>query len=129
MQTAVEFATGPLKRNAQFTFRVFEFIIDTRAVRLLDAPLYSEAVRDLQSFCIHHLQRLAMRSSEDLVVMTKHSLDWIDTADLTNRLYTTTLEQRYSDIAMKLMQIRLTASDVPLYSSLLREWSLVSMHK
>ena len=61
IQLAVVFATGPLKRNAQFSFKVFDYTLNTRC---RDDPLsraYDDAVKDLESLRLHQLQRLAMR--------------------------------------------------------------------
>ena len=73
VQTAVEFAAGSLKHNISFIHRVFNFIIDTRTVRQLENGVFSEAVKDLYSFCIHQLQRLALRSFDELIV----SIVWV----------------------------------------------------
>ena len=68
IQLAVGFAIGPLKRNAQFAFKVFDYILDTRCPALPAFVAYTDAVRDLQAFSLHQLQRLAMRFPDYLVV-------------------------------------------------------------
>ncbi|KAI4260922.1 MAG: hypothetical protein LQ352_000077 [Teloschistes flavicans] len=69
VQLAVGFATGPLKKDARFAFRVFEYVLDTKFFDDPNFPAYSEAVRDLQSFCIHELQRLAMKFPDYLITI------------------------------------------------------------
>lgn len=68
IQLAVGFAIGPLKRNAQFAFKVFDYILDTRCPAHPAFVAYTDAVRDLQAFSLHQLQRLAMRFPDYLVV-------------------------------------------------------------
>lgn len=68
IQLAVGFATGPLKRNAQFALRVFEYTLETRCPDDPAYEIYSEAVKDLHSGCLHQLQRLAMRFPDSLIV-------------------------------------------------------------
>lgn len=68
IQLAVGFATGPLKRNAPFAFRVFEYTLDTRCPDDPACATYSDAVKDLHGFCLHQLQRLAMRFPDYLIV-------------------------------------------------------------
>lgn len=68
IQLAVGFAIGPLKRNAQFAFKLFDYILDTRCPAHPACEAYTDAVRDLQAFSLHQLQRLAMRFPNDLVV-------------------------------------------------------------
>ncbi len=67
LQLAVGFAVGPLKRNAQFALRIFDCILDTRCPEYPGCVAYNEAVKDLQSFSLHQLQRLAMRFANHLV--------------------------------------------------------------
>ena len=68
----MEFAVNPLRRNAPFVKRFFEYLLDTKA-RLLtisippEAHLYSEAVKELQRYCGLQLQRLAKRCSDILL--------------------------------------------------------------
>lgn len=69
MQLAVGFATGPLKKDTEFASSIFEYILN---VQFLDDPsflAYSEAVKDLQGFCIHELQRLAMKFADYLITI------------------------------------------------------------
>ncbi|MCJ1467281.1 hypothetical protein MMC07_005905 [Pseudocyphellaria aurata] len=69
IQLAVGFATGPLKRNATFAFRVFEYTLDTRYPDDPACATYSDAVKDLHGFCLHQLQRLAMRFPDYLITI------------------------------------------------------------
>ncbi|KAL8695366.1 MAG: hypothetical protein Q9218_000125 [Villophora microphyllina] len=69
VQLAVGFATGPLRKDAGFAFRVFEYILDTKYSDDPSSPAYSEAVKDLQGLCIHELQRLAMKFSDYLITI------------------------------------------------------------
>lgn len=69
VQLAVGFATGPLKKDATFAFRVFEYILDTKCPDNPNFPAYSDAVEDLQGICIHELQRLAMRFADYLITI------------------------------------------------------------
>lgn len=57
-----------MKRNAQFAFRVFEYTLDTRCPDDPACATYSDAVKDLHGFCLHQLQRLAMRFPDYLIV-------------------------------------------------------------
>ena len=68
IQLAVGFAIGPLKRNAQFAFKVFDYILDIRCPAHPACLAYTDAVKDLQGFSLHQLQRLAMRFPDFLVV-------------------------------------------------------------
>ena len=68
-QLAVGFAIGPLKRNARFALRVFDYILDMNCPEYPNCGAYNDAVRDLQSFSLHQLQRLAMRFADDLVTI------------------------------------------------------------
>lgn len=69
IQLAVGFAIGPLKRNAQFAFKVFDYILDTRCPAHPACVAYTDAVQDLQAFSLHQLQRLAMRFPDYLVTI------------------------------------------------------------
>ncbi|KAL8951121.1 MAG: hypothetical protein Q9222_002893 [Ikaeria aurantiellina] len=69
IQLAVGFATGPLKRDARFAFRVFEYILDTKYPDNPSFAAYSEAVKDLQGLCVHELQRLAMKFPDYLITI------------------------------------------------------------
>ena len=69
IQLAVGFATGPLKRNARFAFRIFEYTLDTRCPENPTYTAYNDAVKDLHGFCLHQLQRLAMRFPDYLVTI------------------------------------------------------------
>ena len=69
IQLAVGFTTGPLRKDTKFASSVFEYILN---VQFLDNPsfsAYSEAVKDLQGFCIHELQRLAMKFADHLITI------------------------------------------------------------
>ena len=68
IQLAVGFAVGPLKREPRFAFKVFDHILDTRCPEYPGSRAYTDAVRDLQQFGLHQLQRIAMRFPNDLVV-------------------------------------------------------------
>jgi len=68
IQLAVGFAVGPLKRDAQFAVKVFDFILETRCPACPESLAYTEAVKDLQVFSVNQLQRLAMRFADHLVV-------------------------------------------------------------
>ena len=68
IQSMIEFGIGPLKHNSQFTMKVFNFTIETRATTHPDATAYNDSIKDLQVFCVHQLQRLAMRFYNDLIV-------------------------------------------------------------
>jgi hypothetical protein len=68
VQLAVGFATGPLKRNAPFALRVFEYTLETKCPDDPTSEAYSDAVKDLHAFCLHQLQRLAMRFPDYLIV-------------------------------------------------------------
>lgn len=67
-----EFIAGPLRRNTTFIIKVFHFMMNTK-IRLLNIPrhpgtgLYNEAMDDCQRFCSHQLQRVAIRSADDLI--------------------------------------------------------------
>ena len=69
IQLAVGFAIGPLKRNARFALRVFDYILDTKCPHYPGCVAYTDAVKDLQSFSLHQLQRLAMRFADDLILI------------------------------------------------------------
>ena len=69
IQLAVGFATGPLKKDARFAFKIFDYILDTSYPDDANYPSYSEAVKDLQSLCIHELQRLAMKFPDYLITI------------------------------------------------------------
>ncbi|KAL8737698.1 MAG: hypothetical protein Q9181_001416 [Wetmoreana brouardii] len=69
IQLAVGSATGPLKKDARFAFRVFEYILDTKYPDNPSFPAYNEAIKDLQAFCIHVLQRLAMKFPDYLITI------------------------------------------------------------
>lgn len=69
MQLAVGFATGPLKRDTKFASSIFEYILNVRFLDDPSFPAYSEAVKDLQGFCIHELQRLAMKFADYLITI------------------------------------------------------------
>ncbi|KAI4213439.1 MAG: hypothetical protein LQ351_003939 [Letrouitia transgressa] len=69
IQLAVGFATGPLKQDALFAVKVFEYILNTRYPDSLVSVTYSDAVKDLQTFCAHQLQKLAMRFSDYMITI------------------------------------------------------------
>lgn len=67
LQLGVGFAIGPLKRNAQFALKIFDYILDTKCPAYSGCEAYNDAVKDLQSFSLHQLQRLAMRFPDHLI--------------------------------------------------------------
>ncbi len=69
IQLVVGFAIGPLKRNARFAFKVFDFILDIRCPTFPGCEAYNDAVKDLQAFSLHQLQRLAMRFPDHLITI------------------------------------------------------------
>lgn len=68
IQLAVGFASGPLKREPRFAFKVFDYMLDIRCPEYPGCRAYTDAVRDLQQFSLHQLQRIAMRFPNDLAV-------------------------------------------------------------
>jgi exportin-5 len=68
IQLAVGFAVGPLKREPRFALKMFDYILDTRCPEHPGSVAYTDAVRELQAFSLHQLQRLAMRFPNDFVV-------------------------------------------------------------
>ena len=68
VQLAVVFATGPLKGNAQFAFKVFDYSLNARRPDNNISATYSEAIKELESLRLHQLQRLAMRFPEYFIV-------------------------------------------------------------
>jgi len=69
IQLAVGFAIGPLKRNARFALRIFDYILDARCPVYPGCVAYNDSVKELQSFSLHQLQRLAMRFADDLITI------------------------------------------------------------
>lgn len=69
IQLAVGFAVGPLKRDSQFAVRVFDKILDTKCASFPNCVAYTDAVQDLHLFCVHQMQRLAMRFADHLVTI------------------------------------------------------------
>ena len=69
IQLAVGFAVGPLKRDSQFAVRVFDKILETKCADFPECVAYTDAVKDLQLFCVHQMQRLAMRFADHLVTI------------------------------------------------------------
>lgn len=65
---AIGFASNPLKGNAPFAFRVIEYTLGAQVPDDKSCMAYSDAVKDLRSFCIHQLQRLAMRFPDVYIV-------------------------------------------------------------
>ena len=68
IKLAVEFSTRALDRRPSFSLKVLEHILSIRLTEKPDLPIYSEAVRELQSVCSHELQRLAMRYPDYFMV-------------------------------------------------------------
>ncbi|KAL8831732.1 MAG: hypothetical protein Q9191_000703 [Dirinaria sp. TL-2023a] len=97
IQLAVVFATGPLKHNAQLTFKVFDYVLSTRCPENSMSGAYSEAVKDLESFRLHQLQRLAMRFPDYFI----HVFDEIERriSEVTQTMATDEqMRMRYSSI-------------------------------
>ena len=69
IQLAVGFSVGPLKRDSKFAVRVFDKILETRCASHPESVTYTDAVKDLQLFCVHQMQRLAMRFADHLVTI------------------------------------------------------------
>ncbi|MCJ1274120.1 hypothetical protein MMC21_001915 [Puttea exsequens] len=69
IQLAVGFAVGPLKQNVRFALKVFDQIFDTSCPIVPGCEAYNDAVKDLQGYSLHQLQRLAMRFPNDLVTI------------------------------------------------------------
>lgn len=65
---ATGFASNPLKGDAPFAFRVIEYTLDAQVPDDKSSLAYSDAVKEFRSFCIHQLQRLAMRFSDVYIV-------------------------------------------------------------
>ena len=68
VQLAVVFATGPLKGNAQFAFKVFDYSLNARRPDNNNSATYTEAIKELESLRLHQLQRLAMRFPDYFIV-------------------------------------------------------------
>ena len=68
IKLAVEFSTWALDRKPSFSLKVLEHILSIRVSEEPELPIYSEAVRELQSVCSHELQRLALRYPDYFVV-------------------------------------------------------------
>lgn len=68
VQLAVVFATGPLKGNAQFAFKVFDYSLNARRPENSNSTTYTEAIKELESLRLHQLQRLAMRFPDYFIV-------------------------------------------------------------
>ena len=69
IQLAVGFAVGPLKRDSQFAVKVFDKILETKCTAFPECMAYTDAVKGLQLFCVHQMQRLAMRFADHLVTI------------------------------------------------------------
>lgn len=67
IELAVVFATGPLKRYAQFSFKVFDYTLNVRCRDDPGSRVYDDAVKDLENLRLHQLQRLAMRFADHYV--------------------------------------------------------------
>lgn len=75
LHLSVTFAAGPLKRNSQFAVRIFDRILGTSCPAYPESSTYTEAVKDLLTFCAYQMQRLAMKFPNDLLVsLCKHVL-------------------------------------------------------
>lgn len=69
IQLAVGFACGPLRHDAQFGVRVFDHVLETNCPSFPDSPAYNDAVKDLQVFKTHQLQRLGIRFADHLATI------------------------------------------------------------
>lgn len=65
---ATGFASNPLKGNAPFAFKVIEYTLDAQVPDDKSCLAYNDAAKEFRSFCIHQLQRLAMRFSDVYIV-------------------------------------------------------------
>lgn len=70
---AAEFVETTLRKSATFVGRVFRFFLDTMfrftgVPEQADAFVYNDAARECRRYCTFQLQRLALRSSDHLVV-------------------------------------------------------------
>ncbi|MCJ1307753.1 hypothetical protein MMC25_001401 [Agyrium rufum] len=74
VQLVGEFCTR-LRHRPTFTKAAFDFFTIVRLKKLPGAQAHNESVKELQAFHVHQLQRLAMRSSEDLLNM----YDYVET--------------------------------------------------
>ena len=68
IQFAVSVATGLMKHDPDFAHRVFVHMLEVTCAVEQDAPAYDEAVKELQGFCVHHLQSLAIQFPDYLIV-------------------------------------------------------------
>ena len=66
IQLVVGFAVGPLRQDAQFALRVFDYVLETNCPTFSACAPYTEAVNNLQVFATHQLQRLAIRFADQL---------------------------------------------------------------
>lgn len=76
LQLAVAFSTSALDKNIGFMLKVLENILMTTVVEQPEYRAYSDAVKELQSDCLHELQRLATK-------MPDHLLDVYDQLEAT----------------------------------------------
>jgi exportin-5 len=87
IKLAVEFSTKALDRKPSFSLKVLEHILSIRLAEEPDLPIFSEAVRELQSVCSHELQRLAMRYPDYFVVSaTQHCMEVCPAIDFSDGL-------------------------------------------
>ena len=69
VQLVVGFAVGPLRHDAQFAVRVFDYVLETKCPNFPGCSAYTEAVNSLQIFATHQLQRLAIRFADHLATI------------------------------------------------------------
>lgn len=69
IQLVVGFACGPLRHDAQFGVRVFDHVLETNSPGFPDCTAYNDAVRELQVFRTHQLQRLGIRFADHLATI------------------------------------------------------------
>lgn len=67
LQLSVAFSTSALDQKVGFMLKVLEQILMTRPAERPEHPAYTEAVKELQSDCLHELQRLAMKVPDQLL--------------------------------------------------------------
>ena len=68
-EISVGFSVGPLRRNTQFAIRVFDKMLEATCPSYPEYAAYTEAVKDLFTFCAHQMQRLAIKFPDSLVTI------------------------------------------------------------
>lgn len=72
LHLAVAFSISVLHQKLGFMLKVLERIIMTRPAERPEYPAYTDAVKELQSDCIHELQRLALKVPDQLMDVYDH---------------------------------------------------------